>query len=615
MFSLLDDHLSSIEGYRTLFDVNNSLYDMANLRFPARIMLVEHFRCLPEIISFSSRAFYDDRIEPLRDHAPHPNWSALGTVKVRDGYRTGSINVPEANAVVDLIAELIDDPAYEGMTFGVITLLAGDQARLIDQLLLDRLGPLTFRERGIRVGEAAAFQGDERDVMVLSTVVGTDPNSPGRRVQALSGRNHERRINVAASRAKQQMWVVHSVDPESLPSQDLRAQLIRHCLDYRRLEEAHDSALALCDSDFERDVLKRILAKGFHRVRAQYEVGSRARNYRIDLVVEGPTSRLAVECDGERWHGPDRWHDDRVRQEVLERAGWTFERIRGSAFYRNPDTALEPLWRRLDELGIPTGDEWLASDGVRPVSREVSGGSSFSELLTNGSENTESLLETPIHGDDTSFKEYQSPSLARSEDMLKTESTNEIPRSSGFANFGTPPNFESSHSATNIALQPYLEWKSREVSQAGTGPLHDAAAALAEIVSAEGPMHVQRAYQLYVRASGGTKVGRAIRSYLDRALKIAERNGTIEFIRDDQTQLDRTVYAAGTPVVSVRSLGPRQLTDVPKSELKTLMIALGPSQGDSEARARHVLATYGLKRLTERARDYISECATYTWQP
>jgi hypothetical protein len=47
---------------------------------------------------------------------------------------------------------------------------------------------------------------------------------------------------------------------------------------------------------------------------------------------------------------------------VLERAGWTFERIRGSAFYRDPDGALEPLWAHLDELGIPTGDEWLAAE-------------------------------------------------------------------------------------------------------------------------------------------------------------------------------------------------------------------------------------------------------------
>jgi hypothetical protein len=66
------------------------------------------------------------------------------------------------------------------------------------------------------------------------------------------------------------------------------------------------------------------------------------------------------------------WHKDRARQQVLERANWTFERIRGSAFYRDPDTALIPLWQRLSSLGIPTGDWW--SDQVPPPTlREVSG--------------------------------------------------------------------------------------------------------------------------------------------------------------------------------------------------------------------------------------------------
>ncbi len=80
------------------------------------------------------------------------------------------------------------------------------------------------------------------------------------------------------------------------------------------------------------------MARGYRKVSVQHNVG----RYRIDIVVEGPRARLAVECDGDRWHGPDVWHKDRARQQVLERANWTFERIRGSAFYRDPDSALAP---------------------------------------------------------------------------------------------------------------------------------------------------------------------------------------------------------------------------------------------------------------------------------
>jgi very-short-patch-repair endonuclease len=111
-----------------------------------------------------------------------------------------------------------------------------------------------------------------------------------------------------------------------------------------------------------------ITARGYRKLSVQHPVGQ----YRIGIVVEGPHSRLAVACDGDRWQGPDVWHEDRARQQVLERAGWTFERIRCSAFYRNPDAALAPLWQRLDGLGIPTGD-WWPGQAPQPVAREVSG--------------------------------------------------------------------------------------------------------------------------------------------------------------------------------------------------------------------------------------------------
>ena len=110
------------------------------------------------------------------------------------------------------------------------------------------------------------------------------------------------------------------------------------------------------------------MARGYRKVSVQHSVG----RYRIDIVVEGPHPRLAVKCDGDRWHGPDVWHKDRARQQVLERANWTFERICGSAFYRGPDTALLPLWNRHADLGIPTGD-WWAAEAPQPTIREVCG--------------------------------------------------------------------------------------------------------------------------------------------------------------------------------------------------------------------------------------------------
>jgi very-short-patch-repair endonuclease len=357
VFELMDDHLRAVSGYRTLFDPDNSLYDVARQRFTKSVMLVEHFRCLPDIIRFSNTRFYNDEIQPLRDRPPMLDWQPLGAVRVRDGYRSGDVNRPEAEAVVELLARLDQDSRYDGMSFGVVTLLSGGQAQLIDSLLLDRLTPERYRARDLQVGEAAAFQGAERDVMVVSLVVAPDPANPSKGPAAATAEAYQRRLNVAASRAKQQLWVAYSVEPERFHPDDHRGSLIRHCRDPHALDSGGTDTLAKCDSDFERRVATAILGRGYRRLRAQYPVGSESRNYRIDLVVEGRSGRLAIECDGERWHGPDRWHADHARQQVLERAGWTFERIRGSAYYRDPNKALAPLWRRLADLGITPGDD------------------------------------------------------------------------------------------------------------------------------------------------------------------------------------------------------------------------------------------------------------------
>jgi len=110
----------------------------------------------------------------------------------------------------------------------------------------------------------------------------------------------------------------------------------------------------LCESPFEREFYDELTQRGYW-VTPQVKVGE----YRIDMVVEGHNdARLAIECDGDRYHGPDKWADDMQRQRVLERAGWTFWRCFASAFIRRRRELLEELSGTLSERGIePVGND------------------------------------------------------------------------------------------------------------------------------------------------------------------------------------------------------------------------------------------------------------------
>jgi very-short-patch-repair endonuclease len=153
---------------------------------------------------------------------------------------------------------------------------------------------------------------------------------------------------VAASRARDQMWVVHSLDPHhDLKADDLRRQLIEHAHDPNLFLRALEQKEIRPQSAFEREVMKRLTAAGY-RVAPQWRVGA----FRIDLVVEGETRRLAIECDGDRYQPLEKLPEDLDRQGVLERMGWSFARIRGSEFFRNPDRALKPVIEKLQLLEI-----------------------------------------------------------------------------------------------------------------------------------------------------------------------------------------------------------------------------------------------------------------------
>jgi len=119
------------------------------------------------------------------------------------------------------------------------------------------------------------------------------------------------------------------------------------------------------ESEFERQVLQRLVKAGY-RVTTQWPVGA----YRIDLVVEGAGRRLAIECDGERWHSAEKLGEDMARQAILEHLGWRFVRIRGSQFFRNPDIAIEPVFTRLRALDIPSEGS-IAQNSGDPGGQEL----------------------------------------------------------------------------------------------------------------------------------------------------------------------------------------------------------------------------------------------------
>jgi len=334
----------------TCLDPKQSIYDLGEVVFAGQtIRLREHFRCAEPIIEFSNRLCYNGEIRCVR--VPTASERLLPTlvdVHVKSGYRDPrrKVNKPEAGAIVDEIEILTKDPIYAGRSIGVVSLLGIDQAREIQEALIERIGEQAFLKHEIRCGDARTFQGSERDIIFISAVDDSTSGSP----LTENKDDNVRRINVAVSRARDRLYFYHSFSRDSLRPFDLRAKLLDH---FRAPLPSQGNAKGreLCESDFEREMYDSLVGFGY-RVIPQVPVGG----YRIDLVVEGGDGRrLAVECDGDRYHGPDRWMEDMRRQRNIERAGWKFWRCWGSSFARDQEGCLKDL--------VAT----LAGEGITPI--------------------------------------------------------------------------------------------------------------------------------------------------------------------------------------------------------------------------------------------------------
>lgn len=331
-----------------LYDAKTSIYDIAATTFQP-LMLKEHFRCMPEIIGFSNWLSYDFKIKPLRDPSNSVLLPSVVNYRVENGERINKTNPNEAKAIAALMQACIDQPEYESKSFGIISLLGDDQVYELQKEINRLIDPKEFNKRRILCGNASHFQGDERDVVFLSLVDCANGNGPVSKVGFGRDDSTRKRYNVAASRAKDQLWIVDSLDHENdLKPGDIRKQLIEYSIDPKMVSVINDKIDINSESPFEASVAKQLTLRGYHIVQ-QWHVGA----YRLDMVAIFGIKKVAIECDGEQYHsGEEKIREDLERQTILERIGWDFIRIRGSEFYKNPDKAIERVINELTELGI-----------------------------------------------------------------------------------------------------------------------------------------------------------------------------------------------------------------------------------------------------------------------
>ncbi len=213
-----DDELADYRDHSLLDLVFARIGSQAQVGF-----LDEHFRCAPEIIAFSNARFYGGRLRVMTER-PLPvggGAPALRFVEVGGRRDEAGVNRAEIDRCVELLRAILrEDAALPApRTVGVLSPFRAQVEALREALAAafdaGQFGRLSGAHR-LRVGTAHSFQGDERDLMVLS--FGIDSHS---HPSALRFLERPDVFNVAVTRARREQVALLSFDPGALPAGSL----------------------------------------------------------------------------------------------------------------------------------------------------------------------------------------------------------------------------------------------------------------------------------------------------------------------------------------------------------------------------------------------------------
>lgn len=591
-----------------LYDNMSSIYDLARQSFGEGVRLVEHFRCVPQIISFSNALSYEGKIRPLRE-ANSSNLKPSCVPFRVNGIREGDVNRGEAEQIVAFIKAMIKHETYAGKTIGVISMLGESQAVLIQSMIHKEIESVEIESRRIQSGISGEFQGDERDVIFLSMVDSAADTNTLRTTGDGAFEQTKKRYNVAASRARDQLWVIHSFDPDlHLKAVDIRYRLLQHAKDPDSSLRNFEQQVGRTESPFEKEVLKRLTNAGF-RVTTQVEVGY----FRIDMVVEGEGKRLAVECDGDRYHPIEKLAEDMNRQAILERLGWRFARIRGSAFYRNPDQAMESVFKRLDELEIlPNTSGVRGSDQsdrtlIEELKTIIANGfidETDDDSSIDSNEPVEIVDAAVIDASSSGVTSVNEPDVSVAPPEQDSE-RKPIVVDSGVAS--------TSHTNKGVSfLAEYTHYTGPACHDPRTTSQTQIADDLLSIVKSEGPLQVKRALDIYLRSCGIKRMGPDLQAKLLKALEqLTKANSVLSHKHHPRHEtLEEVIWLAGTPCEIVRSRGNRTLEEIPLGELSQILSLVAKKhkvERGGELHMRLTLEALDLKRLTENAESILRQ--------
>ncbi|EAQ36220.1 hypothetical protein NB311A_01909 [Nitrobacter sp. Nb-311A] len=572
-----------------------------------------HYRSRSEsLIAFSNHHYYQNRLvtfpsPAVEDRAVHLRKVPHG-VYDRGKSRTNKI---EAEAVVkEAVARMkawLKIPEKERPTLGVITLNIQQQSLILDLLDVARRDDPElewfFAEERVEpaiVKNLENVQGDERDVILFSITFWKDTaNKRSMDFGALNRDGGERRLNVAVTRARQELIVFSGFTADQIDSSRTKAVAVHHLKTF--LDYAERGAIALpaqdigsaggFDSPFEEAVAAQLERRGWMVVP---QVG--ISGFRIDLGIRHPDLAGAylagVECDGATYHGSATARDrDKVREQVLRGLGWNILRVWSTDWWFDAAGCAERLHASLESLLDQSRARRAAEQEEIAthwdMGHNVEG---IDEIRDDEAAATVDEVAPPPAPTDTERVSVEPPAESRA-----IEATEPQP-DAGPAPADTPDD-RRYHVAdlSSFEADPgqFFEFGYRDTLRG----------MIEAVIETESPLRTDILAKRISRAHGWLRTGGRIREHIDLHLRGYDttRESSGEFIWKKGAVVDVLAYRQPANEDARRSIA-----DIPLAELASVVLD-SPALLDDADPARYLARLLGVERLAAASRTRLDE--------
>ena len=353
----------SDDEYVDINDQESILDDCDVIGMPSRPLLW-HYRSKHEsLIRFSNAKFYKNQLTTF----PSPN-DMVSKVSFRkvDGIYGGkkATNEIEAQAIIAEIGRRLSSPELRKKSIGVVT-FSSVQQELIEDLLQDFFAEHKDLElinaesaEPIIIKNLENIQGDERDVILFSVCYG--PDKDGKmyyRFGPINNAGGEKRLNVAVSRARYEMIVFASFEPEKLSAMKTESRGAQDLYAFLRFAKYGSDSLTIDNvnavehnSGIEKHIAEKLTERGY---KTQTNVGK--SSFRVDIGIIDPDNEkryiLGIVCDSYSYENAMTSRDRNVVQpSVLKALGWNLMRVWSFDYFDDANKVIDSIVKRIEEI-------------------------------------------------------------------------------------------------------------------------------------------------------------------------------------------------------------------------------------------------------------------------